>query len=419
MLDINFIRENADVVRKACIDKKMPADIDRLLVVDGELKAATTAVDELRTRRNVVSKSKEKTAEVIEEGRRIKVELAGLEEKQKTLQTEFNKLMLHVPGIPAEGVPIGAGEEDNVELRRVGEPKAMEQTPKDHIELMELHDMVDIPRGVKVAGSRSYFLKNAAVMLEMAVSRLVMDMLVDRKYTPMVVPQMVRYAAMEGTGYFPIGLEQVYTITEDELYLVGTSEVPLVCYHMDEILTAADLPKRFAGISTCYRREAGTYGRDTRGLYRVHQFQKVEQVIFCEADADKQLEMHNEILKNTEDVLQALELPYRVCAACTAELGIGQIRKHEVETWMPSRGAYCETHSCSSFNDFQARRANIRYRCVETDKPRFVYTLNNTAIASPRILIPLIENHQRDDGSIYVPAALRGYMGGVEVLGIV
>jgi seryl-tRNA synthetase len=415
MLDINYIRENADIVKKACADKKMSADIDRLLRTDGDLKAANAAVDELRTRRNVVSKAKEKTPDIIEEGRRIKTELAGLEEKQKALRDEFDRLMLHVPGIPADGVPIGAGEEDNVELRRVGTPKSPELTPKDHIEIMEARDMVDIPRGVKVAGSRSYFLKNGAALLEMAICRMVMDMLVKRGYTPMIVPQMVRYGAMEGTGYFPIGLEQAYAITEDELYLIGTSEVPLVCFHQDEMLTLGDLPKRFAGFSTCYRREAGTYGKDTRGLYRVHQFQKVEQVAFCEADADKQLAIHNEILRNTEDILQALELPYRVCAACTAELGIGQIRKHEVETWMPSRNAYCETHSCSSFNDFQARRAGIRYR-DENGRPRFVYTLNNTAIASPRILIPLLENHQQADGSIYIPAALRPYMGGVEFL---
>ncbi|MCL2702613.1 MAG: serine--tRNA ligase [Defluviitaleaceae bacterium] len=413
MLDIVFIRENAEIVKKACIDKKMPADIDRLLEVDAALKAATTVVDEIRARRNTLSKSKDKSAEMIDEARNIKTVLAAEEEKQKALRAEFDGLMLHVPSIPAEGVPIGAGEEDNAELRRVGAPKVMDFEPKDHMELMEALDMVDVPRGVKVAGSRSYFLKNKAVILEMAVTRMVMDMLSARGFAPMAVPQIVRYEAMQGTGYFPIGYEQAYKITEDELFLIGTSEVPLVCFHQDEILTKDEMPVRFAGMSTCFRREAGTYGKDTRGLYRVHQFQKVEQVVFCEADQGKALELHNEILQNAEDILQALELPYRVCAACTAELGIGQIRKHEVETWMPSRNAYCETHSCSTLGDFQARRANIRYR-DESGKLRFVFTLNNTAIASPRILIPLIENHQNADGSIYIPVALRPYLGGVD-----
>ena len=412
MLDIGFIRENPEIVKKACVDKKMPADIDRILELDTELRKAVTAADELRARRNKLAKPGN-DPEAIEEGRRIKAELAEAEERQRAYRTEFDRLMLHVPSVPAEGVPIGAKEEDNVELRRVGAVKNMDFPLKDHMELMEALDMVDVPRGVKIAGSRSYFLKKDGVLLELAVTRMVLDMLVSRGFTPMSTPHLVKESAMEGTGYFPIGFDAAYKMPEDELYLIGTSEVSLVSYHQDEILPADALPIRLAGISTCYRREAGTYGKDTRGLYRVHQFQKVEQVIFCEADHEAALKLHDEILRNTEDILQALELPYRVCAACTAELGIGQIRKHEVETWMPSRGAYCETHSCSTMGDFQSRRANIRYR-DQSSKPRFVFTLNNTAIASPRILIPLLENHQNQDGSIYVPKALRPYFGGRE-----
>jgi len=275
--------------------------------------------------------------------------------------------------------------------------------------------MLDVPRGVKVAGSRSYFLKNKAVFLEMALCRFVMDFLSTRGFTPMIVPQLVKEKAMQGTGYFPIGYDQAYSITEDELFLIGTSEVSLVSYHQDEIIPLSDLPLRYAGVSSCYRREAGTYGKDTKGLYRVHQFQKVEQVVFCEADYEKAEALHYEILGNTEAILQALELPYRVCLACTGEIGIGQIRKHEVETWMPSREAYCETHSCSTLGDFQARRSGIRYRDANGDM-RYVFTLNNTGIATPRIFIPLLENHQNSDGSITIPKALRPYMNGVEVI---
>lgn len=413
MLDIGYIRENADIVKKACVDKKMPADIGRIIELDAELRKITTAADELRARRNKIAKPGN-NPEAIEEGRRIKTELSEFDERHKALKTEFDGLMLHVPSVPAEGVPIGAAEADNVELYKIGTPKDKKETPKDHIEIMEALDMVDVARGVKIAGSRSYFLKNDGTMLELAVTRMVLDMLAARGFTPMATPHLVKHGAMQGTGFFPIGYESTYKLPEDELYLIGTSEVPLVSYHQDEILDK--LPIRLAGISSCYRREAGTYGKDTRGLYRVHQFQKVEQVIFCEADHDTALAMHNEILANTEDILKALELPYRVCAACTAELGIGQIRKHEVETWMPSREAYCETHSCSTMGDFQARRANIRYR-DQNGKTRHVFTLNNTAIASPRILIPLLENHQNADGSVYIPKALRPYLGGAERIG--
>ncbi|MCL2406920.1 MAG: serine--tRNA ligase [Defluviitaleaceae bacterium] len=414
MIDIVFIRENIELMKQTCINKKMPADIDRIVELDVQIRAASGNVDALRARRNEVSKSKEKTPEIIDEGRRIKIELADLEEDYKTLKTEFDHLMLYVPSVPDADVPVGAGEEDNLELRRVGAVREFSFEPKDHLEIMENHGMIDVPRGVKVAGSRSYFLKGKAVMLELAVSRLVIDMLETRGYTPMAVPHIVRRDAMEGTGYFPVGEDQSYKIDDEELYLVGTSEVSLVSYHMNDVLNLEDFPIRFAGISSCYRKEAGTYGKDTRGLYRVHQFHKVEQVIFCEADKSKQEELHNEILKNTEDILAALELPYRVCLACTADLGQWQTRKHEVETWMPSRDAYCETHSCSSVGDFQARRGNIRYR-DENGKMTYAFTLNNTAIASPRILIPLLENHQQEDGSIYVPIALRPYLG-VDVL---
>ncbi|MDR0326115.1 MAG: serine--tRNA ligase [Oscillospiraceae bacterium] len=415
MLDIAFIRQNPGIVKKAAADKRIPVDVDRLLALDTELREGGKKADTLRAERNKLSKEipalkgDERNA-LVERVRQIKEELAAFDAGTGDKQTEFDGLMLRVPSVPAPEVPVGAGEEDNVEIRRVGEIREFDFTPRDHVELCEMHDLLDTQRGAKVSGSRFYYLKNEAVILEMAICRFVMDTLHKRGFTPMIVPHLVREAAMRGTGYFPILFDQAYKLPEDDLFLTGTSEVTLVSYHADEILPLESLPLRYAGYSTCYRREAGTYGKDTRGLYRVHQFQKVEQVIFCEADHQKAEALHYEILGNAEAVMQMLELPYRVCLACTGEIGLGQIRKHEIETWMPSREAYSETHSCSTMGDFQARRGNIRYRAADGEM-RVAFTLNNTAIASPRILIPLLEAYQNADGSITVPEVLRPYTG--------
>jgi seryl-tRNA synthetase len=413
MLDIAFIRENPDVVKKAAEDKRMPVDVGRLLALDGELREGGKKAEALRAERNKLSKEipslkgDERNA-LVERVRQIKEELAAFDAGSAEAKREFDDLMLRVPSVPSPDVPVGAGEEDNVEVRRVGEIRNFDFQPRDHVDLCDMHGLLDTQRGAKVSGSRFYFLKNEAVILEMAICRFVMDALHKRGFTPMTVPQLVREAAMRGTGYFPIGTDQAYKLPEDDLFLVGTSEVALVSYHQDEVLES--LPLRYAGYSSCYRREAGTYGKDTRGLYRVHQFQKVEQVVICEADEKKAEELHYELLDNAEAVMQALELPYRVCLACTGEIGIGQTRKHEIETWMPSREAYCETHSCSTMGDFQARRSGIRYRTPEGDL-RHAFTLNNTAVASPRILIPLLETYQNADGSITVPEVLRPYTG--------
>ncbi|MDR1693535.1 MAG: serine--tRNA ligase [Oscillospiraceae bacterium] len=415
MLDIAFIRENPEIVKKAASDKRMPVDVDRLLALDAELREGGRKAEALRAERNKLSKeipslSEDARNPLVERVRQIKEELAAFDASSDGTQAEFDDLMLRVPSVPAPEVPIGAGEEDNVEIRKVGTAREFPFAPRDHVELCELHDLLDTQRGAKVSGSRFYFLKNEAVLLEMAISRFVMDTLRVRGFTPMTVPQLVRESAMRGTGYFPIGYDQAYKLPEDDLFLVGTSEVSMVSYHQDEVLSYDALPLRYAGYSSCYRREAGTYGKDTRGLYRVHQFQKVEQVVLCEADPAKAEALHYEILGNAEAVMQALELPYRVCLACTGEIGIGQIRKHEIETWMPSRNAYSETHSCSTMGDFQARRGNIRYR-AESGEVKHVFTLNNTAIASPRVLIPLLETFQNEDGSVTIPKALRPYTG--------
>lgn len=418
MLDINFIRKNSEVVKKATVDKLMDVDVDKLLELDTKIKKSNSLIEALRAERNSLSKQAPKLHgddknSVIERVKVIKEELTNMENSISKEKEEFDKLMLTVPSIPAPGVPVGKGEEDNVELRKWGEIPQFNFSPKDHIELAENLDLIDIQRAVKFAGSRSYFLKNEGTLLEMAICRFVMDKMVSKGFTAMSVPLMVREGAMQGTGYFPIGYDQAYKITEDELFLVGTSEVSLVSYHQNEILNNDELPKKYVGISTCFRREAGTYGKDTRGLYRVHQFQKVEQVVICRDDDSEAERLHYEILNNSESVLQDLELPHRVALACTGEIGIGQVRKHEIETWMPSRNAYCETHSCSTLNDFQSRRSNIKYR-DKTGNLSYVYTLNNTGIASPRILIPLLETYQNEDGSVTIPKVLRSYMGGQE-----
>lgn len=420
MLDIAYIRANPDKVKLAAEQKLIDLDVDRLLALDAEIRKHNFQIDTLRSKRNALSgkvkaAGKEEKQKIIEEVKAIKDELVPLEAKYAKVKSDFDKLMLYVPSIPAPEVPVGKTDEDNVFVRAVGEIPAFDFPTKDHVELALSLDLIDTERAVKFAGSRSYFLKNEGVLLEMAITRFVTDRLTAKGFTPMSVPLLVRESAMTGTGYFPIGYEQAYKLPEDEQFLIGTSEVSLVSYHQNEILKLEELPKKYAGYSTCFRREAGTYGKDTRGLYRVHQFQKVEQVIICEADESKMEVLHNEILSNSEEVLQALELPYRIMLACTGEIGFGQIKKHEIETWMPSRNAYCETHSCSSFGDFQARRSNIKYR----DKDgviKYCYTLNNTGIASPRIFIPLLELYQREDGSVKIPRALQPYMGGLEVV---
>ncbi|TCL54750.1 seryl-tRNA synthetase [Hydrogenispora ethanolica] len=421
MLDIQYIRSHPDIVKKAVADKLLNSDIDRLLEVDRRIRETTAAVDRLRAERNKLSRNMSGEARTAREaagvrGRAIKTKLAALEEGLAGLKREYDGLMLTVPSIPAPEVPLGKGEADNVEIRRWGTLPRFDFAPRDHMAIAEGLDLVDVPRAVKFAGSRSYFLKNEGVLLEMAICRFVLDQLIAKGFTPVTVPLMVKESAMLGTGYFPLGYEQAYRIPEDELFLIGTSEVSLVSYHRNEVLNLEELPRRYAGYSTCFRREAGTYGKDTRGLYRVHQFQKVEQVVIGRADDAEAERLHYEILGNTEAILQALELPYRVALACTGEIGLGQVRKHEVETWMPSRNGYCETHSCSTLNDFQARRSGIRYR-DEDGTLRYVYTLNNTGIASPRILIPLLEIYQNEDGSVTVPRVLRPYLNQREKIG--
>jgi seryl-tRNA synthetase len=418
MLDIQFIRHNADQVRAAIVNKRLDLDLDQLLAADRERRESTTSLEQKRARKNELSAlipkaSKEERPALVDEAKQVRGEIDQLEPKLADAQRRFQELMLRVPSIPRPEVPIGKGEEDNVEVRRVGTPRAFDFQPKDHLDLMTSLGMVELEGPRRFAGGRSYALVGDGALLEMAVLRLAVDTLIERGMKLVAPPVLVKERAMMGTGYFPIGLDQAYAIPADELFLVGTSEVPLVSLHCDETLEAERLPLRYAGISPCFRREAGAHGKDTRGLYRVHQFMKVEQVLFCAPDEAVAEKHHYELLGNAEAILAKLEIPYRVALACTGEIGLGQTRKHEVESWMPGRSAYSETHSCSTMGDFQARRSNIRVRLADGSLG-YPYTLNNTAIASPRILIPLLENHQNADGSVTLPKALVPYFLGRE-----
>ncbi len=388
-----------------------------ILSLDEKRRSLLLEIESLRADRKRLSKQgktkspEEIRAQVLE----IKDKLTGLEESLRQTESELRHNLLLVPNIPAPEVPEGTSDEDNVLVRKWGKLRKFDFEPKDHLEIAEKLDIVDFERGSKVSGSRFYFLKGFGALLEMSVMRYALDILVKRGFEAVSVPMLVKPSAMEGTGFLPRGEDEAYYIERDDLYLVGTSEVPLVSIYSGEILDLESLPQHKAGISACFRREAGAAGRDTRGLYRMHQFQKIEQVVFCRNSVEESRKQHMFILENTELILQGLGLPYRVALACGAECGIPQVIKHEVETWMPSRGNYCETMSCSTIHDFQSRRLNIRYR-EEDGKPAFVHTLNNTGIASPRILIPILEHYQQNDGSVVIPEALRPYMNGMEII---
>ncbi len=424
MLDIAFIRQNADLVRAAIKNKRVDLDLDELLSADKERRDGLAKLEQKRARKNEIAQlipkaDKADRPKLIDEGKSVKAELESLEPVAAEAQKRFETLMLRVPSIPRPEVPVGAGEEDNVEIRKVGKIRSFDFTPKDHATLMGSLGLVNWDGPRKYAGGRSYALTGMGAILELAVTRMAIDVLVSRGLVLVIPPVMVRERAMTGTGFFPLGREEAYSIPEDGLFLVGTSEVPLVSLHCDQTLEMGDLPIRYAGLSNCFRREAGAHGKDTKGLYRVHQFTKVEQVVLCPPDEDMAEKEHYGLLANAEAVLEKLEIPYRVAIACTGEIGLGQTRKHEIESWMPGRndgqGAYSETHSCSTLGDFQARRSNIRLRLPDGSLG-YPYTLNNTAIASPRILIPLLENHQNADGSVTLPKALVPYTNGVEVL---
>ncbi|MSR87184.1 serine--tRNA ligase [Candidatus Peribacteria bacterium] len=430
MIDLNDLRARPDAYADAAKKKNIKVDVKAFLKLDEKRKALLKDVEDMRGKRNTVSKDipKLKGAEkekMIKEMKTLGDELKEKEDELTALETQWSQIQLFFPSIPLPNVPVGKDDTENKEIRKHGDLPKFDFEPLDHVTLGEKLDIVDIPRGVKIAGSRMYFLKGDGARLEYAVLMFTLDHLRKKGYTPFIPPLLVHYPAMMGTSYFPGGEEQAYAIgvqkekdgplEGDGAFLIGTSEVSVTSYHKDETLKLEELPKRYCGISPCFRREAGTYGKDTKGLYRIHQFQKVEQVVLCENDPEVSAKMHTELLTNAEEVLQALKLPYRVVDVCTGDMGRGQVYKNDIETWMPSRKCYGETHSCSTFHDFQSRRLNIKYENAE-GKKLFVHTLNNTCIASPRILIPILEIYQNKDGSVTIPEVLRPYMAGQTVI---
>ena len=419
MIDIKQIRENPEKFKKAAKDKKFEVDIDKLLSVDLELKDAKNQLQYLTTEKNRIGKSIPKLAEdkkqtALSQLSKLKEDEVQHDENIKELQPVFDALMMEVAQPADDDVPIGADDTENVEVRKEGEIRQFDFEPKDHLQLGLALGIIDIERGVKIAGTRNYFLKGDGALLHWAILRFAMDYMIERGYVPLCPPLLAKDEIMKGTGYFPGSEEQTYQMERDDLSLVGTAEVPVTAYHAGEILRADELPKKYVAMSSCFRREAGAAGKDTYGLYRIHQFDKVEQVIVCKNDRAESAKFHDEILANAEAVMKAMELPYRVATVCTGDLGRGQAKKYDIEAWMPSRGNYCETHSASKFYEFQARRMNLRYKDPQTKKNLFCHTLNNTVIASPRIFIPILELYQNKDGSITVPKALRAYMGGKE-----
>jgi len=412
MLDIKFIRDNKDLVDAGAKKKRINFDVNKLIEVDDKRKELLQKVEELRAKQNEVSQkiptaSDDEKATFLEEMKNVKADLLTFEEELKPVMQEWQALMLQVPNIPDMSVPEG-GEEDFVEVRTYGEMPKFDFEIKDHVELMTKADMVDFERGVKVAGFRGYILKNDGALLERAVENFVFDEMVKKGFNPLIVPSLVNKQTLLGTGYLPQGEDDLYK-TQDSDYLSGTGEVGTMAFYSDEVIPKEKLPVKFIAYSPCFRREAGSHSKDTKGLIRVHEFYKLEQVILCEASHEETVQFHEEILANSEDLMQKLGLPHRVILLAAGDIGLGQVKKYDIEAWVPSQNKYRETHSASYFHDFQTRRLNIKYQ--DGDKKRYAHSLNNTAVALPRILVPIVENYQQADGRIKVPEVLVKYIG--------
>ncbi len=415
MLDIKFIRENLDIVKLAATKKRITIDLDRLIAVDDNRRALMTALEAKRAEQNEVSRQIAQTADggiratLITSMQQVKADIQQDEEALKPVMEEWQRLMLQVPQVPDMTVPDGTSDADNVEHKTWGEQTKFGFEPKDHVELMTKHNMVDFERGAKVHGFRGYYLLGDGAMLSWAIWNYAQAFFMQKGFTPILPPAIVRKANLYGTGHLPNDAEDVYN-TQDEDYLIGTSEVSVMGYYSDEVLEASQLPVKFLGFSPCFRREAGSYSKDVKGLIRVHEFYKLEQVMLCEASHEESVRWHEWINRNTEEFIESLGIPYRTVLNCGGDLGQGQVKKYDIELWVPKEGKYREISSASYFHDFQTRRFNIRYRDGE-GKVRYAHSLNCTAIPTPRILVSLVENFQQADGSIVIPEALRPYMG--------
>jgi seryl-tRNA synthetase len=415
MLDIKFIRENKDLIQEAARKKLIDFNVAELLSADDERIATLQAVEKARARQNEVSEKIARTIDpaerqnLIDSMKGVKDAMVADEDKLKEVMKKWQALMVKVPNIPDMSVPEGKDDTENEECSVWGERPKYDYKFKSHIELMQDHHMVDLERGAKVAGFRGYFLQNDAVLLSFALWQYTLEVLSRDGFKPLLVPSLVRPESFFGTGYLPQGEDDLYK-TQDGDFMAGTAEVGTMGYYMNETLEKRDLPKLWVSFSPCFRREAGSHGKDTRGLIRLHEFYKVEQVILCEASHEESVKWHEKLRENAEHIMQGLGIPYHVVTNCTGDLGQGQVKKYDIEAWVPSENKYRETHSISYFHDFQTRRLNLKYR-DEDGKMRFAHSLNGTALASPRILVPLIENYQNPDGSITIPEVLRKYIG--------
>ena len=416
MLDIKFIRQNIELIKDACKKKQINSEIiDRLIEVDKKRSELIQSVERTRRLKNEANEKIKKAS--LDEKQKIIEKMKKLdsnEEKElQDVEKEFQQLMLLVPNIPHVSVPEGSSDADNLEVKTWGNIRQFDFPIKDHVELAKNLDIVDFDRGVKVAGFRGYFLKNEAMQLCFAIWSFALEKVISKGFVPMIAPSLVKESALIGTGYLPQAKEDVYE-TSDEMYLAGTSEVAIMNYHSGEMLPIDNFPIKYVGFSPCFRTEIGSYGKDVKGILRVHEFFKLEQVILCKNSEEETERLHEEITRNAEEVLEALELPYRRVLNCTGDLGLGQVKKYDLEAWVPSQNKYRETHSASYFYDFQTRRLNIRYK-DEQGEIKYAHSLNNTLIATPRILISILENHQEKDGSIKIPKALHKYLNFKEI----
>lgn len=407
MIDINFIRENSEKVKEGIKKKQYdPSIVDTVLEFDRKRRKFIQRVEELRAERNKIGK--EQSPQARQRGKEIKEELKEIEPELNVLTAQYEEAIMQIPNLPFDNVPIGVGEKDNRVIREWGKKPAYKFTIKDHLELAEQLDLVDFETGSKVAGSGFYYLKNDGVLLELALVRYGLDFLIKRGYTPFLTPDLAREKFYVGTGYLPKGPEeQTYTIENYDLGLIATSEVTLAGLHADGALSEKELPKKYAGYSHCFRVEAGSYGKYAKGLYRVHQFTKIEMFVYSLPEESQKI--HEELLKNEEDFWQSLGIPYRVLEMCTGDLGAQAARKYDIEAWMPGRGEYGEVTSTSNTTDFQARRLNVKYR--QGNEMEFMHTLNGTLVATPRAIVAILENYQQEDSSVVVPEVLRPYMG--------
>jgi seryl-tRNA synthetase len=420
MLDIKFIRENKEIVQAGAKKKRVEINIDKLIALDDQRLKELKEVEDLRSEINRVSNDIGRNqdpalkVQLIEEMRAVKEDIKTKEEKLKVTMEEWQKMMLEVPNIPDISVPDGATEADNKEVKNWGEKPAFSFEPKDHIEIMNNLKMVDFERGTKVHGFRGYFLTGSGVELSFAIWNYALNFFKEKGFLPIIPPVIVRKQNLYGTGHLPGDVEDYY-MTQDEDALAGTAEIPIMAMRAGEILDKNSLPIKYLGFSPCFRREAGSHGKDVKGLIRVHEFYKFEQVILCEANHETSVKLHEEINRNIEEFIESLKIPYRVVINCGGDLGLGQVKKYDIELWVPKENKYREIGSASYFHDFQCRRFNIRYKDGD-EKMHYAHSLNSTAIPTPRILVSLVENLQQADGSVKIPEVLKKYMGGKEFI---